>query len=98
MFADYLVIMGYDEHIYTGDPGPGASLSFVQQGIEDTLELIGGDASKVINALPFLYPCVGGQRTVRRRQCYYATMPQARAYLQKVSGFNGHDMELRAGI
>ncbi|HIQ99597.1 MAG TPA: SH3 domain-containing protein [Candidatus Scybalocola faecavium] len=82
VFADYLIIMGYDEHIYTGDPGPGASLSFVQQGIEDTLDLIGGDASKVINALPF-YTRVWEDNGQSVGVNSIATMPQARAYLQK---------------
>ncbi len=82
VFADYLIIMGYDEHIYTGDPGPGASISFVQQGIEETLELIGGDASKVINALPF-YTRVWEDNGQSVGVNTIATMSQAREYLQK---------------
>lgn len=53
VFADYLVIMGYDEHYAGGgEAGSVASLSFVEQGIEDTLNA-GVPASKVINGIPF---------------------------------------------
>lgn len=49
--ADYLIIMGYDEHYAGGDPGPTASLPFVEDGIKDTLTEV--PAQKVINAVPF---------------------------------------------
>ena len=49
--ADYVVIMGYDEYNSSSEEaGPVASLPFVKEGIEKTLEVV--DASKVINALP----------------------------------------------
>lgn len=50
--ADYVVIMGYDEH-YGGSPAAGsvASYDFVKAGIENTLEEV--PAEKVINAVPF---------------------------------------------
>lgn len=49
--ADYIVIMGYDEH-YGGsqEAGSVASIGFVQTGIEKTLSEV--PASKVINAIP----------------------------------------------
>lgn len=52
MVADYVIIMGYDEH-YGGSPvaGPVASYSFVKDGIEKMLEDV--PAEKVINAMPF---------------------------------------------
>lgn len=49
--ADYVIVMGYDEHHAGGDPGPVASYGYVKQGIEDTLEMV--PAEKVINAVPF---------------------------------------------
>lgn len=50
--ADYLIIMGYDEHWATcGTAGSVASLPFVTKGITDTLESV--PASRVINAIPF---------------------------------------------
>ena len=50
--ADYVVIMGYDEHTIASDEaGSVASLGFVTQGIEDTLKEVPAD--QVINALPF---------------------------------------------
>lgn len=50
--ADYVVIMGYDEH-YAGssEAGSVASIDFVEDGIEKTVEQV--PANKVINAIPF---------------------------------------------
>lgn len=50
--ADYVVIMGYDEH-YAGmsEAGSTASIGFVRDGIEKTLEEV--PKEKVINAVPF---------------------------------------------
>lgn len=50
--ADYVVIMGYDEH-YSGsyESGSVASLNFVKEGIEATLNAL--PKEKVINAVPF---------------------------------------------
>ncbi len=50
--ADYVVIMGYDEH-YSGSTKAGsvASLGFVTSGVEKTLEEV--PAEKVILAVPF---------------------------------------------
>lgn len=52
VFADYVIIMGYDEH-YSGSPEAGsvASIGFVEEGISKTVEEV--PAQKVINALPF---------------------------------------------
>ncbi len=50
--ADYVIIMGYDEHYRgSGDPGSVASIDFVMQGINKTLESVPNN--KVINAIPF---------------------------------------------
>ncbi len=50
--ADYVVIMGYDEH-YKGseEAGSVASIDFVEQGIANTVAQV--PAEKVINAIPF---------------------------------------------
>ena len=49
---DYVIIMGYDEHWSgSGDPGSVASIGYVTNGIEKTLEK--APANKVVNALPF---------------------------------------------
>lgn len=50
--ADYVIIMGYDEH-YSGsyESGSVASLDFVKSGIEETLEVV--PKEKTINAVPF---------------------------------------------
>lgn len=49
--ADYVIIMGYDEHYSGGEAGPIASYSYVKNGIEDTLKEV--PKEKVINAIPF---------------------------------------------
>lgn len=48
-FADYVLIMGYDEN--TSEPGPNASIEFVTDGVSKTLEDV--PAGRVINAVPF---------------------------------------------
>ena len=50
--ADYVVIMGYDEH-YAGsaEAGSVASIGYVETGIKNTLEEV--PAFKVINGIPF---------------------------------------------
>ena len=50
--ADYVIIMGYDEHWHgSGDPGSVASIDYVSNGLDRTLEQV--PAEKVVNALPF---------------------------------------------
>lgn len=50
--ADYVIIMGYDEH-FAGSPeaGPVSSYNFVKEGIEETLKEV--PAEKVISGIPF---------------------------------------------
>ena len=52
LVADYVVIMGYDEH-YAGSDKAGsvASIDFVERGIANTVEQV--PAQKVINGIPF---------------------------------------------
>lgn len=49
--ADYVIIMGYDEHYAGGEAGPVASISYVKDGIGNTLKEV--PKEKVINAVPF---------------------------------------------
>lgn len=49
--VDYVIIMGYDEHYAGSDAGSVASLGYVQDGIERTLEEV--PKEKVINGVPF---------------------------------------------
>lgn len=49
--ADYVIIMGYDEHYAGGEKGSTASIEFVEKGITDTLLEVPKD--KIINAIPF---------------------------------------------
>ncbi len=83
VFADYLVIMGYDEHgKFSTEAGPVASIPFVREGIEETLEIIGGDSSKVINGIPFY---VGLWETGPNNYLHYddVVMSDAASYLLK---------------
>ena len=52
LFADYVVIMAYDEH-YAGSPEAGsvASIGFVTDGVENTLKEV--PANQVILGMPF---------------------------------------------
>lgn len=49
--ADYVIIMGYDEHYNGSEPGSVASLNYVRNGIEGTLKEV--PKEKVIDAVPF---------------------------------------------
>lgn len=50
--ADYVIMMGYDEHWGgCGNPGSVASIGFVSDGLDRVLEHV--PAGQVINALPF---------------------------------------------
>lgn len=51
VFADYIVLMAYDEHYNGSDEGSVASLSFVTQSVEDTLEE--APAEQIILGIPF---------------------------------------------
>lgn len=63
--ADYVIIMGYDEHWGSGGvAGSVASIGYVLDGIETTLRQV--PANKVINAVPFytrVWKTVGGNVT-----------------------------------
>ncbi|MDR1547169.1 MAG: SH3 domain-containing protein [Hungatella sp.] len=48
--ADYVIIMGYDEHYAGGDAGSVASINYVENGIKDTLAQV--PKEKVINGIP----------------------------------------------
>ncbi|MFT4007793.1 MAG: glycosyl hydrolase family 18 protein [Lacrimispora sp.] len=49
--ADYVIIMGYDEHYAGGEAGSVASISYEENGIKDTLASV--PKEKVISAIPF---------------------------------------------
>ena len=49
--ADYVIIMGYDEHYAGGEAGSVSSIGYVENGIKDMLSLV--PKEKVINAVPF---------------------------------------------
>lgn len=51
VFADYIVVMAYDEHYNGSEEGSVASIGFVEQGIKDTLEEV--PAEQVILGVPF---------------------------------------------
>ncbi|ENZ19383.1 glycosyl hydrolase family 18 protein [Enterocloster clostridioformis] len=49
--ADYVIVMGYDEHYAGGEAGSVSSIPYVREGIENTLKEV--PKEKVINAIPF---------------------------------------------
>ena len=51
VMADYVIIMGYDEHYVGSDAGSVASLPWVEQGVKDTLAEV--PAKRTILAIPF---------------------------------------------
>lgn len=51
LFADYVVIMAYDEHYKGTEPGSVASIGWVTEGVEKTLKEV--PAEQVILGMPF---------------------------------------------
>ncbi len=51
-YADYVVIMGYDEHYVGSDEGSVASLPFVSNGVKDTIAE-GVEPSRIVLGMPF---------------------------------------------
>ncbi len=49
--CDYVMLMAYDDYLGTGEAGPSASLEFVRETVELSLEKV--DASKLVVAMPF---------------------------------------------
>ena len=88
--ADYLIIMGYDEHWHgSKDPGSVASIDYVSNGLEKTLEQV--PANKVVNALPFytiLWKTEGAEVTDE-----YITLNNVADFLQRVNVTPGWDEE-----
>lgn len=79
--ADYVIIMGYDEHWHgSGDPGSVASINFVSNGIDKTLEQV--PKEKVVNALPLysiLWKTTGDKVTDE-----YLTLVNTKDYLNRI--------------
>lgn len=50
-FVDYVIVMAYDEHYAGTDAGSVASLPFVKEAVEDTVQLV--DKEHVIAGIPF---------------------------------------------
>lgn len=50
-FVDYVIVMAYDEHYSGTDAGSVASLPFVKEAVEDTVQLVGKE--HVIAGIPF---------------------------------------------
>ncbi|MCR2049914.1 glycosyl hydrolase family 18 protein [Acetatifactor muris] len=82
--ADYVIIMGYDEHWHgSGDPGSVASIEYVSNGLARTLEEEQVPAEKVVNALPFytiLWKTEGAEVTDQ-----YITLNNVEDYLQRMN-------------
>ena len=79
--ADYVIIMGYDEHT-TGseEVGSVASLPFVKEGIEKTLQEV--PKEKVINGIPF-YTRLWTESNNGTLSSEVMTMDQAIQYVQE---------------
>ena len=82
--ADYVIIMGYDEHWHgSGDPGSVASIDYVSNGLDRTLQEEQVPAEKVVNALPFytiLWQTEGAEVSDQ-----YITLANVADYLQRMN-------------
>ena len=80
VFADYVVMMGYDEH-HTGsqEAGSVASMGFVRQGLDDLTSMV--PKEKVINAIP-LFTRVWATDGNGYVESFNASMTEAYGYLE----------------
>lgn len=79
--ADYVIIMGYDEHTMgSEEAGSVASLPFVKEGIEKTLQEV--PKEKVINGIPF-YTRLWTESNNGTLSSEVMTMDQASQYVQE---------------
>ncbi len=82
MVTDYVIIMGYDEHWHgSGDPGSVASISYVSNGLDKTMEQV--PEEKIVNALPFytiLWKTEGTEVTDE-----YITLNNVADYLERMN-------------
>ena len=72
IIADYVIIMGYDEHYSGSEIGSIASINYVEGGIKDTLNEV--PKEKVINAIPFytgIWKTAGGTTTLDKVSMSY---------------------------
>jgi len=58
--ADYVIMMGYDEHFAGGEAGSVSSINYVKNGIAGMLENV--PREKLIGGVPFLYETLDGSR------------------------------------
>ncbi len=80
--ADYVIIMGYDENTANSEKaGSNASLGFVKEGIEATLNEV--PAAKVINAMPFYTRLWIESYDNGSLECQTLGMADANAYAQE---------------
>ncbi len=73
IIADYIIIMGYDEHYSGSEIGSIASINYVEGGIKDTLNEV--PKEKVINAIPFyagIWATESGTTTLDKVSMSYA--------------------------
>ncbi|MCR4617804.1 MAG: chitinase [Lachnospiraceae bacterium] len=87
-FADYVLIMGYDEHYHgSGNIGSVASFDYVCFGMDKTLENV--PANRIINAIPF-YTIVWKEENGKVSDSYLTLANQA----EYISKYNiGYDWD-----
>lgn len=78
--ADYVIMMGYDEHWAGGEPGSTASIGFTRQTIDMALDKV--PAKKLIHGVPF-YTRVWGAKAGEKVSSTAAGMPAAKAALEE---------------
>jgi spore germination protein YaaH/uncharacterized protein YgiM (DUF1202 family) len=52
-FVDFMILMGYDEHVGAYSPGPVGSIPWVEGGIQNLISVYGVPEEKIILGVPF---------------------------------------------
>lgn len=90
LFADYVILMAYDEHYQGSEEGSVASIGFVKKGVEDTLKEVPKD--QLILGIPF-YTRIWEETPSKDSENGYTLSSQAVGMAEVESRLNANDVD-----
>lgn len=90
LFADYIILMAYDEHYQGSEEGSVASIGFVKKGVEDTLKQVPKD--QLILGIPF-YTRIWAETPSKEAESGYTLSSEAVGMAEVESRLNANDVD-----
>lgn len=90
LFADYIILMAYDEHYQGSEEGSVASIEFVKKGVEDTLKQVPKD--QLILGIPF-YTRIWTETPSEDSENGYTLSSEAVGMAEVESRLNANDVD-----